>query len=64
MIWEQQLHQMGFGIGEYLIFIPAYLISGWQVITSAGKNIIKGRFFDETFLMTIATLDALGLVKK
>jgi Zn2+/Cd2+-exporting ATPase len=61
MIWEQQLHQVGFGIGEYLIFIPAYLISGWQVITSAGRNIIKGRFFDETFLMTIATLGALAI---
>jgi Zn2+/Cd2+-exporting ATPase len=61
MIWEQQLHQMGAGIGEYLIFIPAYLISGWQVITSAGRNIIKGRFFDETFLMTIATLGALAI---
>jgi Zn2+/Cd2+-exporting ATPase len=61
MMWEQQLHQMGFGIGEYLIFIPAYLISGWQVITSAGRNIIKGRFFDETFLMTIATLGALAI---
>jgi Zn2+/Cd2+-exporting ATPase len=61
MIWEQQLHQAGFGIGEYLIFIPAYLISGWQVITSAGRNIIKGRFFDETFLMTIATLGALAI---
>jgi Zn2+/Cd2+-exporting ATPase len=61
MIWEQQLHQTGFGIGEYLIFIPAYLISGWQVITSAGRNIIKGRFFDETFLMTIATLGALAI---
>jgi Zn2+/Cd2+-exporting ATPase len=61
MIWEQQLHQLGSGIGEYFIFIPAYLISGWQVITSAGKNIVKGRFFDETFLMTIATLGALAI---
>jgi Zn2+/Cd2+-exporting ATPase len=61
MIWEQQLQQIGFGIGEYFIFIPAYLISGWQVITSAGRNIIKGRFFDETFLMTIATLGALAI---
>lgn len=61
MIWEQQLQQIGLGIGEYLIFIPAYLISGWQVITSAGRNIIKGRFFDETFLMTIATLGALAI---
>ncbi len=61
MIYEQQFHQIGAGIGEYLIFVPAYLISGWQVITSAGRNIIKGRFFDETFLMTIATLGALAI---
>jgi Zn2+/Cd2+-exporting ATPase len=61
MIWQQQLHQTAGGFGEYLILIPAYLISGWQVITSAGRNIIKGRFFDETFLMTIATLGALAI---
>jgi len=28
---------------------------------SAGKNILKGRFFDENFLMTIATLGAIAI---
>ncbi len=61
IIWQQPLQQTFNGIGEYLIFIPAYLLSGWQVLTSAGRNIIRGRFFDETFLMTIATLGALAI---
>jgi Zn2+/Cd2+-exporting ATPase len=61
IIWQRSLQQNFNGIGEYLILIPAYLLSGWQVLTSAGRNIIRGRFFDETFLMTIATLGALAI---
>ncbi len=61
MIWQQPLQQNFQGIGEYSIFISAYLLSGWQVLTSAGRNIIRGSFFDETFLMTIATLGALAI---
>ncbi len=40
------------------IFLAAYFIVGLDVIITAGKNIIKGRPFDECFLMTIATLGA------
>ncbi|MGL1891010.1 MAG: heavy metal translocating P-type ATPase [Spirochaetaceae bacterium] len=36
----------------------AYLISGFDVLLRAIKNIIKGRFFDEFFLMSIATIGA------
>jgi len=38
-----------------------YLIVGWKVISSAVKNIVRGRFFDEQFLMTIATLGAFAI---
>jgi Cd2+/Zn2+-exporting ATPase len=34
---------------------------GWKVIASAVKNIIRGQFFDEQFLMTIATLGAFAI---
>ncbi len=61
IIWQRSLQQNFNGIGEYLILIPAYLLGGWQVLVSAGRNIIRGRFFDETFLMTIATLGALAI---
>jgi Cd2+/Zn2+-exporting ATPase len=61
--FENTLHNTPFSIAEYLVFIPAYLLSGWNVLTSAGKNILRGRFFDEFFLMTIATIGAIAIHK-
>jgi Cd2+/Zn2+-exporting ATPase len=61
--FEDQLHNNYFSIFEYLVFIPAYLLGGWNVLTSAGKNILRGSFFDENFLMTIATLGAIAIHK-
>ena len=63
LIFEEQLHNTPYGIGEYLVFIPAYLLSGWNVLTIAGRNILRGRVFDENFLMTIATLGAVAIHK-
>lgn len=63
LVFEQQLHNTFYSIGEYLLFIPAYLLSGWSVLQTAGRNILKGRVFDETFLMTVATLGALAIHK-
>lgn len=40
------------------IFLAAYFIVGLDVLITAGKNILKGRPFDECFLMTAATLGA------
>ncbi|QKQ75431.1 heavy metal translocating P-type ATPase [Nostoc sp. TCL240-02] len=63
VIFENQLHNTFYSIGEYLLFIPAYLLSGWSVLKTAGRNILKGRLFDETFLMTVATLGAIAIHK-
>ncbi len=60
-IYNEPLHNTPYAFAEYLILIPAYLLSGWNVLTIAGKNILKGRFFDENFLMTIATLGAIAI---
>jgi Zn2+/Cd2+-exporting ATPase len=60
-IFEEKLHATPFSIAEYAVFISAYLLSGWSVLTSAGRNILKGRLFDENFLMTIATLGAIAI---
>jgi len=49
------------GVVGNLILLSAYLISGWTVIASAGRNLLQGRVFDENFLMTIATLSAIAL---
>ncbi|WP_330202944.1 heavy metal translocating P-type ATPase [Cyanobacterium sp. Dongsha4] len=61
--FENQLHNTIYSFGEYLVFIPAYLLAGWNVLMSAGKNIVKGKFFDENFLMTVATLGAFAIHK-
>lgn len=60
-IFEETLHSTPFSIAEYAVFISAYLLSGWGVLTSAGRNILKGQVFDENFLMTIATLGAIAI---
>ncbi|WP_449418073.1 heavy metal translocating P-type ATPase [Phormidium nigroviride] len=63
LIFEEKLHNTPYSIGEYLVFIPAYLLSGWNVLNSAGRNILRGRLFDENFLMTVATLGAIAIHK-
>lgn len=61
IVFEKQIHNTPFRLLEFGIFITAYLLSGWKVLTSAAKNIFKGRVFDENFLMTIATLGAFAI---
>ncbi len=61
MVFENQIHNTPFHIGEYLVFGIGYLIVGWEVISSAFKNIVRGQFFDEKFLMAIATLGAFAI---
>jgi len=60
-IFEETLHNSPYSIAEYAVFIPAYLLSGWGVLTIASRNILKGQIFDENFLMTIATLGAIAI---
>ena len=40
------------------LYLLSYLIIGWEVLSTAFKNILKGRVFDENFLMSIATIGA------
>lgn len=44
---------------RYLCFAVAYVVVGYPVLVSTVKNIVKGRVFDENFLMTIASLGAI-----
>lgn len=39
----------------------SYLVAGYDILIKALKNIIKGKVFDENFLMGIATLGAIGI---
>lgn len=61
LIFQQNAQNTPKAIAAYAVFISAYLLSGLPVITTAGKNILKGRVFDENFLMTIATLGAIAI---
>lgn len=42
-------------------FIIAYLLIGADILVSAIKHIIKGQMFDETFLMSVATIGAISI---
>lgn len=44
-----------------IFFFVSYIILGGPIVWNAVKNITHGEFFDETFLMTIATLGAFGI---
>ena len=61
ILFEQPLHNTPGQIAEFAVIIPAYLLSGWTVLKTAGRNILRGQIFDENFLMTIATLGALAI---
>lgn len=43
---------------ELVIFLISYVIVGGEIVLKALKNIVKGKVFDENFLMAIATIGA------
>ena len=45
----------------FAMFITAWLLIGWEVILRAFRGIIKGSFFNENFLMTLATAGAFAI---
>ena len=61
LFFRDYLKKTPYSIGEYIVFITAYLISGWRVLTKAFRNLLRGKFFDENFLMSVATLGAIAI---
>ena len=45
---------------ELILFLIPYIVSGYDVLRTAIINICHGQFFDEKFLMMIATVGAFG----
>ena len=43
------------------LFFISYAIVGFEIIRKALRNIIRGKVFDENFLMTVATIGAFGI---
>ena len=51
-------------VSAYIFSLPilaiiSYIVAGYDVILKAFKNILKGKVFDENFLMSLATIAAL-----
>ena len=44
-----------------LLYIPAFLLAGYETLLSAGRNILHGQVFDENFLMSVASICAMIL---
>ncbi len=44
-----------------LLYLPAYFAVGYDVLWRAMRNIIRGRVFDENFLMALATVGAMAI---
>ncbi len=61
MVFQSQLRNTPFAVGEYLVFLTSYVLVGWPVLKAAVKNSIRGNMFDENFLMTVATLGAIAV---
>ena len=52
------LNHFGLSIAANAVFVGAYLLLGYEILSKAAKNLMKGHVFDENFLMSIATLGA------
>lgn len=46
---------------RFVILLFAFLLTGGEILITAFKNILKGKVFDENFLMTIASLGAFAI---
>jgi Cd2+/Zn2+-exporting ATPase len=61
LIFNQQLHNTLYSWAEYAVLMPAYLLVGWPVIRTALRNLRRGVIFEESFLMSVATLGAIAI---
>ena len=46
---------------QIVLYVLSYLIVGFEVVKKAVVNIFHGEFFDENFLMGIATIGAFAI---
>lgn len=61
LVFERELHQTPGSWAEYAVLLSAWLACGWNVLWAAARGAIKGRFFDENFLMALATGGAIAV---
>lgn len=61
LIFEKFFSEKFFRVTSYISYAIAYFVVGYPVLVSSCKNLLKGRIFDENFLMTIASVGAVVL---
>lgn len=49
------------GYPRLALFLIPYLVAGWEILREAAEGILRGKVFDENFLMSVATVGALAL---
>ena len=59
VVFQEALRNTALQIAEYAVFLTAYVLVGWSVLYKAARNILRGRVFDEMFLMSVATIGAI-----
>ncbi|NMB36300.1 MAG: cadmium-translocating P-type ATPase [Firmicutes bacterium] len=61
LLWPKFSQQTQYSWEAYGAFISAYLLVGVPVILDAVHNLTRRHFFDENFLMTVATIGAFAI---
>ncbi len=58
ILFERLIEGTASVVGSYVCYGAAYFIVGYPVLLATVKNLLKGKIFDENFLMTVASLGA------
>ena len=61
LIFDSRWKNSSWAVLEYLVYLTAYFIVGYQVLAKAVRNIFRGQLFDENFLMSLATVGAIAI---
>lgn len=61
LTFEYAFDGVAFDVAAYVLYSVAYIAVGYGVLIETAKNIVKGKIFDENFLMTVASLGAIAL---
>ncbi len=59
--WQGSVTAAVHGVDGLVVFGIAYLLIGYPILYEAGRNLYRGRLFDENGLMSIASIGALAL---
>lgn len=61
LVFESRWKNSSWVVLEYLVYLTAYFTVGYKVLAKAVRNIFRRQFFDENFLMSLATVGAIAI---